>query len=62
MSLCSELLLKRYREIYHMKVLAGIVLFNADAIRLQENLNSILPQVDRVAVFDNGGGEDTTIG
>ena len=38
-----------------MKVLAGIVLFNADAIRLQENLNSILPQVDRVAVFDNGG-------
>ena len=55
MSLCSELLLKRFREICHMKVLAGIVLFNADAIRLQENLNSILPQVDRVAVFDNGG-------
>lgn len=54
--------MKRYREIYHMKVLAGIVLFNADAIRLQENLNSILPQVDCVAVFDNGGGEDTTIG
>lgn len=35
-------------------VLAGIVLFNPDLERLQENISSILPQVDRVLCIDNG--------
>lgn len=37
-----------------MKTCAGIVLYNPDIQRLQENLKSILPQVDSVIMVDNG--------
>ncbi len=41
-----------------MKVLAGIVLYYPDKNRLQDNIDRIFPQVDALAVFDNGGGKD----
>lgn len=37
-----------------MKTCAGIVLYNADIIRLKENINSILSQVDTICLVDNG--------
>ncbi|MGT2832076.1 glycosyltransferase [Streptococcus halotolerans] len=37
-----------------MKLLAGIVTFNPDINRLQENFEAILPQVDKVIIVDNG--------
>lgn len=38
-----------------MKVFAGIVLFNPDRERLQENMKSVVDQVDEVVFFNNGG-------
>lgn len=35
-------------------IYAGIVLFNADENRLKENINSLLLQVKKVIVYDNG--------
>lgn len=35
-------------------ITAGIVTFNPDLDRLKENVNAILPQVDKVVIFDNG--------
>lgn len=35
-------------------ITAGIVTFNPDLDRFKENVNTILPQVDRVIIFDNG--------
>lgn len=35
-------------------ITAGIVTFNPDLDRLKENVNAILPQVDKVIIFDNG--------
>ena len=37
-----------------MKTCAGIVLYNPDIQRLEENLKSIFPQVDSVIMVDNG--------
>lgn len=37
-----------------MKVIAGIVLYNADPSRLKENIKGIISQVDEVVLFDNG--------
>lgn len=37
-----------------MRVYAGIVTYNADIERLAENVCAVLPQVERVIVFDNG--------
>lgn len=37
-----------------MKVLAGIVLYNPQILRLRENINSILPQVDCLVLIENG--------
>lgn len=37
-----------------MKVMAGIVLYNPDIDRLLDEINSVLPQVDFVCLFDNG--------
>lgn len=37
-----------------MKVLAGIVLYNPDVERLQENLRAVNEQVDKVLLIDNG--------
>lgn len=36
------------------KILAGIVLYNPDLVRLQENITAIYNQVDKVYLFDNG--------
>lgn len=36
------------------KFLAGIVLYNPDIDRLRENIGTILPQVDRLLLVDNG--------
>lgn len=36
-----------------MVILAGIVTYNPDLIRLEENVRAVLKQVDRVLVFDN---------
>lgn len=36
-----------------MRIIAGIVLYNPDLSRLEENINTILPQVDRVVLVDN---------
>ncbi|MCQ2466571.1 MAG: glycosyltransferase family 2 protein [Clostridia bacterium] len=33
---------------------AGIVLFNPDFVRTKENINAILPQVDKLFLVDNG--------
>ena len=35
-------------------ICAGIVSYNPDITRLQKNINSILPQVDKLYVVDNG--------
>lgn len=37
-----------------MKILAGIVLYNPELKRLMQNINAILPQVDKVICIDNG--------
>lgn len=37
------------------KIAAGIVLYNPDIDRLQENINAIIRQVDEVILFNNGG-------
>lgn len=37
-----------------MKVVAGIVLFNPDLQRLDENINAVKNQVKQIIVFDNG--------
>ena len=36
------------------KYLAGIVTFNPDIERLNENISAIINQVDKVVVVDNG--------
>jgi len=36
------------------KIVAGIVLFNPQIRRLEENINSIISQVESVILFDNG--------
>lgn len=38
-----------------MKVLAGIVLYHPDPVRLAENIAAVRGQVDALAVWDNGG-------
>lgn len=35
-------------------MIAGIVLFNPDISRLQQNINTILPQVEKLILVDNG--------
>jgi rhamnosyltransferase len=35
-------------------VVAGVVTYNPDLLRLEENLTAIVPQVDLVVIFDNG--------
>lgn len=37
-----------------MKFVAGIVLYNPNIKRLNNNINSVSPQVDRIILFDNG--------
>lgn len=37
-----------------MKILAGIVLYNPDLLRLNENISAIYNQVDKLVVVDNG--------
>lgn len=44
-----------------MKILAGIVLYNPDIERLQENLNAISGQVDKVLLIDNGSSDISRI-
>lgn len=39
------------------KIYAGIVVFNPNIKRLQDNLNAICCQVDRVILFDNGSSQ-----
>ena len=36
------------------KIYAGIVSYNPDLKRLDQNIKAILPQVDKVVIFDNG--------
>lgn len=38
-----------------MKVLAGIVAYKPEPERLEENIRAIAPQVDRIAIWNNGG-------
>ena len=38
----------------NIKVLGGIVLFNPDIDRIQENVNAVYPQVDELLLVDNG--------
>ena len=40
-----------------MKVLAGIVLYNPDTQRLNENIEAIIPQVNSIIIIDNGSTE-----
>lgn len=44
-----------------MKVLAGIVLYHPDATRLRENIAAVRNQVDALAVWDNGGMDDSVL-
>lgn len=44
-----------------MKILAGIVLYNPDIERLQENLNTISGQVDEILLIDNGSTNTSRI-
>lgn len=37
-----------------MKIIAGIVLYNADIPRLRENISAIKPQVDKIVLIENG--------
>lgn len=46
-------------EIQEMKA-ASIVLFNPDNVRLTDNINSIIEQVDRIILVDNGDSSKTT--
>ena len=39
------------------KILAGIVLYNPNTQRLQENIEAIIPQVDSIVIVDNGSAE-----
>jgi len=41
----------------NVKILAGIVLYNPDATRLQENINAIASQVDKVVLIENGSSD-----
>ena len=36
------------------KIVSGIVLYNPEIERLQQNIEAILPQVDRIILFNNG--------
>lgn len=38
-------------------ILAGIVLYNPNTQRLQENIEAIIPQVDSIVIVDNGSAE-----
>ena len=38
-------------------ILAGIVLYNPNTQRLQENIEAIIPQVDSIVIVDNGSTE-----
>ena len=40
-----------------MKIIAGIVLYNPNTQRLQENIEAIIPQVDSIVIVDNGSTE-----
>ena len=44
-----------------MKILAGIVLFNPDIVRLRQNVAAILSQVDTVICIDNGSSNLNTV-
>lgn len=46
-----------------MKILAGIITYNPDVVRLEENIKSILYQVDKVIIVDNGSSniEDISV-
>lgn len=44
-----------------MRILAAIVLYFPDTKRLRDNINAILPQVDGIAFFNNGGTMPQTI-
>lgn len=41
------------------KILAGIVLYNPNTQRLQENIEAIIPQVDSIVIVDNGSAESS---
>ncbi|MBQ3817261.1 MAG: glycosyltransferase family 2 protein, partial [Clostridia bacterium] len=44
-----------------MKVAAGITLYNPEIPRLEENLKSVTPQVEKVYIIDNGSQNITDI-
>ena len=44
-----------------MKIYAGVVLYNPDLQRLEENISSIANQVDKVVLFDNGSANQEAI-
>ena len=37
-----------------MEMVTGIILYNPDVPRLQDNISSIKPQVDKVVLIENG--------
>lgn len=41
-----------------MKVLAGIVLYHPDIVRLQENMDAVCGQVDEVLLINNGSDDE----
>ena len=45
----------------NIKVLGGIVLFNPDMERIQENVNAVYPQVDQLLLIDNGSDNITQV-
>lgn len=42
-----------------MVIITGIILYNPDLSRLQENIFAILPQVDKVVLVENGSSDIT---
>lgn len=44
-----------------MAYVAGIVVFNPDMVRLKENIEAIIPQVEKVIVIDNGSEDENEI-
>lgn len=42
------------KTVDNIKTLAGIITYNPDIKRLEENVSAIYPQVDKVIIFDNG--------
>ena len=44
-----------------MAYVAGIVVFNPDMVRLKENIEAIIPQVETVIVIDNGSKDENEI-